>query len=352
MPPPVPPPPLEAGESLEGNDSADASSGPLPGSSGSEESSAATSTSVKSSVDTPVHADRFRSDLMNDHVPPARGVDEVVVATKVSGKNLRPADVMAACDRFRYGLLAFDIATVAFVVAHVAAIVADSFAIGWVGPFLDRETISTLSGKLDADMVFGGTFQNPTLEGDAALVNARLGLTELGLVYEGINARLTLADNEAQLRDLVVRGGGGTLTGGGTIELTDLTLGELDLDLKMERFLAIDNEQFRVTEWKFPPGTETGWHRHELDYVVVPMTTGELQLQTNDGESVNQLTAGQSYTRAAGSEHNVVNPGPGEFVFVEVELGGVPVLANVAGFKSRGDDPVNASLLQLRGEFR
>jgi quercetin dioxygenase-like cupin family protein len=83
--------------------------------------------------------------------------------------------------------------------------------------------------------------------------------------------------------------------------------------------VQIDDEQFRVTEWRFPPGTETGWHRHELDYVVVPMTTGELQLQTNDGESVNQLTAGQSYTRAAGSEHNVVNPGPGEFVFVEIE---------------------------------
>ncbi len=136
-------------------------------------------------------------------------------------------------------------------------IVADSFAIGWVGPFLDRETVSALSGKLDADMVFSGTFESPTLEGEAALVNARLGLTELGLVYEDINARMTLADNQAQLRDLVVHGGGGRLTGGGTIELANLTLGQLDLDLRMDRFLAIDNEQFRFVAENFLTVTGT-----------------------------------------------------------------------------------------------
>jgi beta-alanine degradation protein BauB len=83
--------------------------------------------------------------------------------------------------------------------------------------------------------------------------------------------------------------------------------------------VQIDNEHFRVTEWRFPVGSETGWHRHEFDYVVVPMTTGPLQLQLADGERVNELTAGVSYMRPAGSEHNVINPGPEEFVFIEVE---------------------------------
>jgi len=86
-----------------------------------------------------------------------------------------------------------------------------------------------------------------------------------------------------------------------------------------QALVQIDNEHFRVTEWRFQPGTETGWHRHEFDYVVVPMTTGPLKLQLADGEFINELTAGQSYTRPAGSEHNVINPGPEEFVFVEIE---------------------------------
>ena len=81
-----------------------------------------------------------------------------------------------------------------------------------------------------------------------------------------------------------------------------------------------DNDRVRVTEWRFPPGHATGWHRHEHDYVVVPMTTGPLLLRSADGESTANLTAGVSYFRSAGVEHDVINPGPGEFVFVEIEL--------------------------------
>lgn len=84
--------------------------------------------------------------------------------------------------------------------------------------------------------------------------------------------------------------------------------------------VQIDDERVRVTEWRFPPGGETGWHRHAMHYVVVPQTTGELLLETPQGEVRSQLTTGVAYSRPVGVEHNVVNPGDGEFVFVEIEL--------------------------------
>jgi quercetin dioxygenase-like cupin family protein len=40
-----------------------------------------------------------------------------------------------------------------------------------------------------------------------------------------------------------------------------------------------ENERTRVTEWRFAPGAATGWHRHEYDYVVVPMLDGRLKLK-------------------------------------------------------------------------
>ena len=46
----------------------------------------------------------------------------------------------------------------------------------------------------------------------------------------------------------------------------------------------IDNERVRVTEWRFAPGAATGWHRHEMDYVVVPMADGVLELVEPGGE--------------------------------------------------------------------
>lgn len=82
----------------------------------------------------------------------------------------------------------------------------------------------------------------------------------------------------------------------------------------------IENESVIVTEWRFSPGAETGWHRHEHDYVVVPGMNGKLLLETTEGENVSELTEGQSYFRPMGAEHNVVNANDFEFYFVEIEL--------------------------------
>ena len=84
--------------------------------------------------------------------------------------------------------------------------------------------------------------------------------------------------------------------------------------------VQVDDDRVRVTEWRFPPGAATGFHRHEMDYVVVPMTTGRLLLQTSDGENTANLTAGQAYAKQAGVEHDVVNVNEYDFVFVEVEI--------------------------------
>lgn len=81
----------------------------------------------------------------------------------------------------------------------------------------------------------------------------------------------------------------------------------------------VDNVRFIVTEWRFAPGAHTGWHRHAHDYVVVPLTTGRLLLETADGPSNADLTAGVSYARQAGIEHDVINDSDDEFVFIEIE---------------------------------
>jgi quercetin dioxygenase-like cupin family protein len=84
--------------------------------------------------------------------------------------------------------------------------------------------------------------------------------------------------------------------------------------------VQVDNEHVRVTEWRFAPGEATGWHRHEHDYVVVPMTIGPLIIRSGQGEMRNDIVPGQSYFRVAGAEHDVSNPNGREVVFVEIEL--------------------------------
>ena len=84
--------------------------------------------------------------------------------------------------------------------------------------------------------------------------------------------------------------------------------------------VRIDNERVRVTEYRFAPGATTGPHRHELAYVVVPLTTGRLAASGPAGDSVNELVAGQPYYRPAGVEHDVRNANAFEFAFIEIEL--------------------------------
>jgi len=85
--------------------------------------------------------------------------------------------------------------------------------------------------------------------------------------------------------------------------------------------IQINEPHVRVTEYRFASGAETGWHRHEHDYVVVPLLDGKLLLEQPDGTSqVAELLRHRSYTRRAGVEHNVINANAFEFAFLEIEI--------------------------------
>ena len=83
-----------------------------------------------------------------------------------------------------------------------------------------------------------------------------------------------------------------------------------------------DNDDVRVTTWTFgAAGAATGRHRHEFDYVVVPITGGRFEVIEIDG-SVREMdqVAGSPYLGRAGTEHDVVSAAAQEVVFVEIEL--------------------------------
>ena len=84
--------------------------------------------------------------------------------------------------------------------------------------------------------------------------------------------------------------------------------------------LLQETERVIITEWRLPPGGETGWHRHAHDYVVVCLTAGKLLAETANGNVETELRFGQAYTRPEGVEHNIVNANEHEFVFIEIEL--------------------------------
>jgi beta-alanine degradation protein BauB len=84
--------------------------------------------------------------------------------------------------------------------------------------------------------------------------------------------------------------------------------------------LLIDNDRVIVTEYRFAPGANTGWHRHAHDYVVVPLMDGRLKLVTAESENIAEMRTGIPYFRKEGVEHDVINATDGEYAFIEIEL--------------------------------
>jgi len=88
-----------------------------------------------------------------------------------------------------------------------------------------------------------------------------------------------------------------------------------------EAILKVETGRVRVTEWRLPSGDATGHHIHEYDYVVVPLTGGELTIVDPAGNSTKFATEiGGAYARETGVVHNVFNFSDKEIRFTEIEL--------------------------------
>lgn len=84
--------------------------------------------------------------------------------------------------------------------------------------------------------------------------------------------------------------------------------------------VQIHNASVRVTRRMLAPGEATGHHRHQHQYVVVPLTDGSLEIDHGGRMTAFVICSGVSYFREAGAEHSVSNVGETSVAFVEIEL--------------------------------
>jgi quercetin dioxygenase-like cupin family protein len=84
--------------------------------------------------------------------------------------------------------------------------------------------------------------------------------------------------------------------------------------------LLFEDDKTKITSWRFAPGTETGWHHHNFDYVTIQKSGGRLKLESESGEIKyidyeNDRTAGY----AAPIKHNATNVSDEEVRVIEIE---------------------------------
>ncbi len=85
--------------------------------------------------------------------------------------------------------------------------------------------------------------------------------------------------------------------------------------------ILFENEQVRVWSVRLDPGERQPWHRHDLPYLIVPLTDGKNLMRFEDGrERETSEKPGDVLWREAGSPHELLNTSDWQYRNVLVEI--------------------------------
>lgn len=105
-----------------------------------------------------------------------------------------------------------------------------------------------------------------------------------------------------------------------SVSLSEKTAALGDDALLAESETLIDDDKTRITRWRIAPGAQTGWHRHEWDYVTIQQSGGRLKLElAGGGEMFIDYEDGHARAFSAPIEHNATNVSDVEVRVLEIE---------------------------------
>ena len=85
--------------------------------------------------------------------------------------------------------------------------------------------------------------------------------------------------------------------------------------------ILFENDVVRVWALEVEPGRNKGLHRHDLPYVIVPLTAGRIEIESIDGTVYRpDETVGDAIWRDAGEVHDLRNLGDTTYRNVLIEL--------------------------------
>jgi quercetin dioxygenase-like cupin family protein len=84
--------------------------------------------------------------------------------------------------------------------------------------------------------------------------------------------------------------------------------------------VLFEDDKTRVTSWRFAPGTQTGWHHHNFDYVTIQQSGGQLRLENDAGDiKLIDYEPNRTVGYSAPIKHNATNVSDEEVRVIEIE---------------------------------
>ena len=104
--------------------------------------------------------------------------------------------------------------------------------------------------------------------------------------------------------------------------LHEKTLAKISTDKLSTPEVLLDNDTTRITFHRIKPGQQSGWHRHEHNYVGYHFQSCDVHVDLNEGATGSiQSQEGKAtfYDVGDGFEHNVTVIGDTDLVALEIE---------------------------------
>lgn len=98
--------------------------------------------------------------------------------------------------------------------------------------------------------------------------------------------------------------------------------------------LVHEDDDSRILRYVIRPGERTGWHTHDLDFITIHLSVGEMVgYSVTPGEDRGSavahaltFTPGRVVPHHAPLEHDAVNNGTSDIVLLEIEFKSAPVV--------------------------
>jgi beta-alanine degradation protein BauB len=87
-------------------------------------------------------------------------------------------------------------------------------------------------------------------------------------------------------------------------------------------YVMFENDRVRVWDFVVEPGKSKGWHRHDLPYVIIPLTEGDIEIESALTGQIEKPKSviGSPIWREAGELHDLRNVGGATYRNIIVEL--------------------------------
>jgi beta-alanine degradation protein BauB len=86
--------------------------------------------------------------------------------------------------------------------------------------------------------------------------------------------------------------------------------------------ILFENDRVRVWDFVVEPGRSKGWHRHDLPYLIIPMTDGDIEIESAVTGQVERPKGqiGGPIWRDAGEVHDLRNIGRTTYRNILIEM--------------------------------